>query len=224
MRIQCPCGLVTATVEVADGRAGRVRFASVPAFAFARDAVVVTEPVRAGDPGHRLWRCVLRRAAGLRPGARPGAQPGLAAGRGRDGDQACGRRRRFPSSHPDSPDLAYLYGIILTDDTERRLRCRHDQCLRVRRRPGRPQPDRLRRHGRLALMHRRREVATGKTRRFRSITGGEFVGPGARHDSGRARIRRWRSRSPARPSSPARRASGASPTTPWAAASCCGAD
>ena len=42
VRIQCPCGLVAATVEVQDGRAGRVRFASVPAFAFARDAVVVT--------------------------------------------------------------------------------------------------------------------------------------------------------------------------------------
>ena len=47
VRIQCPCGLVTARAEVKDGRAGRVGFASVPAFAFARDAVVVSRRLRA---------------------------------------------------------------------------------------------------------------------------------------------------------------------------------
>ena len=42
VNIQCPCGLVTAWVEVADGRPGRVRFESVPAFAFALDRLVET--------------------------------------------------------------------------------------------------------------------------------------------------------------------------------------
>ena len=34
--LQCPCGPVAVTVEVKDGRAGRVRFESVPAFAAAQ--------------------------------------------------------------------------------------------------------------------------------------------------------------------------------------------
>jgi len=37
VNIQCPCGLVRAKVEVRQGRAGAVRFESVPAFGFALD-------------------------------------------------------------------------------------------------------------------------------------------------------------------------------------------
>src|ERR1041384_5566291 len=40
VKIQCPCGLVCAKVEVANGRAGAVRFESVPAFAFALEQAV----------------------------------------------------------------------------------------------------------------------------------------------------------------------------------------
>ena len=37
VKIQCPCGLVTAHVEYQDGKAGDVRFESVPCFVFATD-------------------------------------------------------------------------------------------------------------------------------------------------------------------------------------------
>ena len=43
---------------------------------------------------------------------------------------------------------------------------------------------------RLALMHRRGQVATGEPRRFRSITGGEFEGR-VLSRPGPARTRRW---------------------------------
>ncbi|RVD50368.1 proline racemase, partial [Mesorhizobium sp. M2D.F.Ca.ET.140.01.1.1] len=37
VNIEAPCGLVVASVEVSDGKAGAVSFESVPAFLFARD-------------------------------------------------------------------------------------------------------------------------------------------------------------------------------------------
>ncbi|KAK3747842.1 hypothetical protein QZH41_015987 [Actinostola sp. cb2023] len=41
--IQCPCGIVKAFVELSEGKSGRVRFVSVPAFAFALNLKVETE-------------------------------------------------------------------------------------------------------------------------------------------------------------------------------------
>ena len=40
VKIQCPCGLITAHVEYQDGRAGAVRFESVPCFVFATDQTI----------------------------------------------------------------------------------------------------------------------------------------------------------------------------------------
>jgi len=37
VKIQCPCGLVTAYVEYQDGKTGTVRFESVPCFVYAAD-------------------------------------------------------------------------------------------------------------------------------------------------------------------------------------------
>ena len=146
VRIQCPCGLVTTTVEVADGRAGRVRFASVPAFAFARDAVVVT--ARSGRSPWTLATAVPSTAC-----CRPppwGSTWSAARSRGwwrRRWRSSMPPPRRFPLSHPDEPRSRLLLRGHPDRRHERQPRCRHDQCLRVRRRAGRPQPDRLRRHG-----------------------------------------------------------------------------
>src|SRR3954453_3745776 len=109
VRIQCPCGLVTARVDVADGRAGRVSFTSVPAFAFARDAVVVTDgmgPVTL-DIGY----------GGAFYGVLAAAELGLdleTSPLGRIGDAAeqlkAAAAAQLALTHPDSPDLAFLYG------------------------------------------------------------------------------------------------------------------
>jgi trans-L-3-hydroxyproline dehydratase len=175
VRIQCPCGLVTARVEVAAGRAGRVRFASVPAFAFARDAVVATNlfgPVSM-DVGY----------GGAFYGILPAAELGLdlaASPLGRIVETALALKAaamgQLSLAHPGEPDLAFLYGIILTDG--------HDGS------GGRPttnicvfadgQVDRSPTGSgvtaRMAVMHRRRQVEQGEPRRFRSVTGAEFTG------------------------------------------------
>ena len=40
VKLQCPCGLVTAYVQYEDGKSGAVRFESVPSFAFATDLTI----------------------------------------------------------------------------------------------------------------------------------------------------------------------------------------
>jgi trans-L-3-hydroxyproline dehydratase len=171
LRIQCPCGMVPATVEVTGGRAGRVRFASVPAFAFARDAVVVTEPFGplTLDIGYGgAFYAVL-----------PASTLGLDLERsplGRLVEAALAIERaaaaQIPLTHPDSLDLAFLYGVILTDD---RTEPSTNVCVFAEGQVDRS-PTGSGVTARLALMHRRGEVASGERRRFRSITGGEFTG------------------------------------------------
>ena len=175
VRIQCPCGLVTTTVEVADGRAGRVRFASVPAFAFARDAVVVSGPFGPVtlDIGYggAFYGVLPASALGLDLERSPVSRLVEAAMAIKHAAAA-----QIPLSHPDSPDLAYFYGVILTDDTSANPdAATTNVCVFADGQVDRS-PTGSGVTARLALMHRRREVATGQSRRFRSITGGEFVG------------------------------------------------
>ena len=173
--IQCPCGLVVASVAVAAGRAGSVRFASVPAFAFARDAVVVTE--RFGplvlDIGYggAFYAILPASALGLDLARSPVAQLVEAAMAVKGAAAA-----QIPLRHPDDPDLAFLYGTILTDDPSGDpARPTSNVCVFADGQVDRS-PTGSGVTARLALMHRRGEVAVDQTRRFRSITGGEFAG------------------------------------------------
>ncbi|HEX6013599.1 MAG TPA: proline racemase family protein [Geminicoccaceae bacterium] len=175
VRIQCPCGLVTVTVQVRDGRAGGARFQSVPAFAHARDAVVATQeygPVtldvgyggafygilRAATLGLDLERDSLARLvdAAMRVKAAAAAQLSL--------------------THPTEPELAFLYGIMLTDGAdEYSPRSTLNICVFADGQVDRS-PTGSGVTARLALMHRRGQVGVGQSRSFRSITGAEFVG------------------------------------------------
>ena len=175
VRIQCPCGLVVATVEVAGGRSGRVRFSSVPAFALARDAVAVSQ--RFGpltlDIGYggAFYGILPASTLGLDLLQSPVAQLVEAAMAVKAAASA-----QIPIAHPDDPDLAYLYGIILTDDPDPRPDAvTTNVCVFADGQVDRS-PTGSGVTARLALMHRRRQVATGEARRFRSITGGEFLG------------------------------------------------
>ena len=112
--IECPCGLVTAYVEVKDGKSGRVSFDSVPAFLFADGLTVdvpgvgkITADVSYGGAFYALADA---------------AQFGLdiRTSRVRDLVDAATRlteavRAALPLSHPEHDDLAFLYGSILTD-------------------------------------------------------------------------------------------------------------
>ena len=114
VNIQCPCGLVRAHVEVENGRAGAVRFESVPAFAFALDRPV--EVPGAGtvtlDIGYGGAYYAILPAATFALDVRRSSVRDLTDAAERVTRAA---KAQIPLEHPDDPDLAFLYGTILTD-------------------------------------------------------------------------------------------------------------
>ncbi|MGD9512326.1 MAG: proline racemase family protein [Geminicoccaceae bacterium] len=175
VRIQCPCGLVTAMVDTPDGRAGRVRFASVPAFAFVREAVVLTAewgPVTLDiGYGGAFYAVLPASALGLDLASSPVGRLVEAAMAVKAAAAA-----QIPLTHPDDADLAFLYGTILTDDADPASgEPTTNVCVFADGQVDRS-PTGSGVTARLALMHRRGQVATGERRTFRSITGAEFEG------------------------------------------------
>ena len=179
VNIEAPCGLVTASVEVRDGKAGAVSFESVPAFLFARDQSVdlpdfgtIGFDVAYGGAFYALADC---------------RQFGLEFGRSRvrdfvDAATALTQKLKagFPLSHPDHDDLAFLYGTILTDDGDgANGRPTKNVCVfadaEVDRSPtgwGVP--------ARLAAIHARGGIGLGEERLFESVAGSRFTGAAIR--------------------------------------------
>ncbi|XP_078262728.1 trans-3-hydroxy-L-proline dehydratase isoform X1 [Rhinoraja longicauda] len=114
VNIHCPCGLVRAYVQYEGGKSGRVRFHSVPAFVFATDIPVDV-------PGHgkimvdvvyggAFYAFVSANCFGL----------DVCSTKTRDLVDAAvavtnAVKARIKLHHPDSEDLAFLYGTIITD-------------------------------------------------------------------------------------------------------------
>lgn len=174
VNIECPCGLVRARVEVREGRAGRVRFESVPAFALARDAVVLTErfgPVTVDVAYGGAFYAVLPAASlGLDVELSPVGRLVEAA------MEVKAAARTLALSHPDDADLAFLYGTILTDGSDAWDEApTANACVFADGQVDRS-PTGSGVTARLALMHRRGQVAVGQARLFRSVTGGLFEG------------------------------------------------
>ena len=120
VRIEAPCGLVLADVAVSNGKAGAVSFVSVPAFVHARDLHVTV-------PGHGAVICDIAYGGAFYALA-DAAQCGLEFGRDPvrafvDAADAITQaiRRALVLDHPDSADLAFLYGTILSDGGDGRL-------------------------------------------------------------------------------------------------------
>ncbi|KAG7461292.1 hypothetical protein MATL_G00208500 [Megalops atlanticus] len=118
VNIHCPCGLVKAFVGYSSGKTGSVRFQSVPAFAFATD-VSVSVPGH-GDVvvdisyGGAFYVFLNAERFGL----------DVRKSRTRDlVDAATAVTNAVKSQvtlhHPTSADLAFLYGTILTDGSNR---------------------------------------------------------------------------------------------------------
>jgi proline racemase len=175
VRIQCPCGLVTARVAVEGGRAGHVRFASVPAFVLARDAVVLTDA---------LGPVTLDIAyGGAFYGVLPAAELGLdllESPLARIVDAALqvktAAMAQLVLSHPTEPDLAFLYGVIFTDKVDKSTEISTTNiCVFAAGQVDRS-PTGSGVTARLALMHRRGQIAIGQSKSFRSVTGAEFTG------------------------------------------------
>ena len=101
----------------------------MPAFAFARDAVVVTRgfgPVTLDIGYGGAFYAVLPAAElGLDLGSSPLGRIVEAA----DGSEGGGRAHADARRHPDEPDLAFLYGTILTDGGDGAGRAEPNICV-----------------------------------------------------------------------------------------------
>lgn len=112
--IECPCGVVKALVDIEEGRSGRVRFVSVPAFAFGLDVEINTEKfgkvkVDIGFGG-AFYAIVTADRLGL----------DVRSSRLNDIVDAANvitnsAKSQIRLHHPDSEELAFLYGTIITD-------------------------------------------------------------------------------------------------------------
>ena len=177
VRIQCPCGLVTARVaRRADGSTGEVAFESVPAFALALDREVTVEGYGAVmlDIGYGgAFYAVL-----------PAGSFGLdvLGSATRDLVDAAGAvtqavKAQVAIAHPDDPDLGFLYGTILTDGGDG---ASHDRpsaniCVFADNQVDRS-PTGSGVAARIALMRARGMIAEGDTAYFESVTRTIFRG------------------------------------------------
>lgn len=175
VRIQCPCGLVTARVRVAGGRSGEVAFDSVPAFAFQRDAVIHTPtygPVTADIGfGGAFYAILPAQHLGLDVTTSPTRDLVDAATVVTEA-----AKRQVALQHPDDPDLAFLYGTILTDGRDGLAGGPSANiCVFADRQVDRS-PTGSGVTARVAVMHRRGQLGLGEPRRFASVTGAVFEG------------------------------------------------
>lgn len=175
VNIEAPCGLVVASVEVRDGKAGAVAFESVPAFLFAGGQTIelaghgtIGFDVAYGGAFYALADC---------------HQFGLEFGKSRvrdfvDAATALTDRLKaeFPLSHPDHGDLAFLYGTILTDGRDAFSDgVTKNICVFAEAEVDRS-PTGSGVTARLAAMHAKGEISIGQTRTFESIAGSRFSG------------------------------------------------
>lgn len=193
VNIEAPCGLVVASVEVRGGKAGAVSFESVPAFLFAREQKIdlagygkIIFDIAYGGAFYALADC---------------HQFGLEFGRDRVRDFVDAAttlterlKAEFPLSHPDHPDLAFLYGTILTDGGDAFYgEATKNVCVFADAEVDRS-PTGSGVTARLASMCARGEIDLGQERTFESIAGSRFSGAVARttkagpHDAIIARV------------------------------------
>jgi trans-L-3-hydroxyproline dehydratase len=170
VRLQCPCGLVVATVA----GDGTVHFESVPAFAYALDRVA---PTRTWGPvgvdiayGGAFYAVLAADSIGLDLKASPMR---AIADAGEEITKAAAAA--IPIEHPEEPDLAFLYGTILTDGREGKHTPSRNICIFAGRQVDRS-PTGSGVTARMALAAARRTAPAGEERLFESCTGAIFSG------------------------------------------------
>jgi trans-L-3-hydroxyproline dehydratase len=177
VRLQCPCGLVVASVA-ADGW---VRFESVPSFAYALDRIAPTAtwgPVTVDVAyGGAFYAFLPADSIGLDLRQSP-MRAIVDAGE----EIARAAAKAVPIEHPDEPDLAFLYGTILTDGGDGKDAPSRNVCIFAGRQIDRS-PTGSGVSARMALQLARRQARIGEQRRFESCTGAIFTGTAVREAS-----------------------------------------
>ncbi len=173
LKLQCPCGLVEVSVEPS----GAARFLSVPAFAFALDREI--------DLGDKRIKVDIG-YGGAFYAFLPAATFGLDVRRSRTKDLVAAAsavteavKAQIPLNHPDDPDLAFLYGTILTDGGDGIDAPSANICVFAADEVDRS-PTGSGVTARLALMaargEARNQTEAGGWHRFESVTGSIFEG------------------------------------------------
>jgi proline racemase len=174
VRLQCPCGLVVANVD----KQGWVRFESVPSFVYALDRVALTStwgPVTVDIAyGGAFYAFLPADSIGLDLRTSP-MRTIVDAGE----EIALAVAKAIPIEHPDEPDLAFLYGTILTDGGDGKDRPSRNVCIFAGRQIDRS-PTGSGVSARMALQVARREAKLGEARKFESCTGSIFTGAALR--------------------------------------------
>jgi trans-L-3-hydroxyproline dehydratase len=174
VKLQCPCGLVIA--RVADD--GRVRFESVPSFVYALDRLAPTPtwgPVTVDIAyGGAFYAFLPADSIGLDLGRSP-----MRAIADAGEEIARAVAKAVPIEHPSEPDLAFLYGTILTDGGDGAREPSRNVCIFAGRQIDRS-PTGSGVSARMALQVARRQARLGEERRFESCTGAIFAGKALR--------------------------------------------
>ena len=174
VNVQCPCGLVTAHVQVRDGCPGVVHFESVGAFAPLLDAGVEVEGVGVVEVdigyGGAFYAFVPAARFGLDVRTSPARSLVDAAWA-----VTCAAKAQLELDHPGHADLAFLYGTILTDGTLGDDRPSANVCVFADRQVDRS-PTGSGVTARMAIQRARGQAGVGDERRFSSVTGAVFTG------------------------------------------------
>jgi len=174
VRLQCPCGLVVANVACD----GSVRFESVPSFAYALDCIAPTAtwgPVAVDIAyGGAFYAFLAADTIGLDLRQSP-MRVIVDAGE----EIAKAVAKAVPVEHPDEPDLAFLYGTILTDGGSGKDAPSRNVCIFAGRQIDRS-PTGSGVSARMALQAARRQTRLGDQRRFESATGSVFTATAVR--------------------------------------------
>ena len=172
--IQCPCGPVTVFVDVKDGVAGRVRFRSVASFALDLDRQVEVEGYGSVtyDVGYGGAYYAIADAArfGLEVTGSPAKKLVEAANALSDAV-----RNDLVLTHPDSEDLADLYGSILTDGVNDGDRISANVCVFADSQVDRS-PTGSGVTARMAIRYARGQVSLHEERTFESLIGSTMTG------------------------------------------------
>lgn len=174
VNIECPCGLVKAFVQVKDGQSTQVRFESVPSFVLARQKLVSVErygPIEVDIAyGGAFYAFVAADQVGL--DVRSSKVSSLVESASAISDAV---KQQLEISHPDDPDLGYLYGTILTDGNDSYSPDpTANICVFADRQVDRS-PTGSGVTARIALHYRNGLIEFGQERAFESVTGAVFT-------------------------------------------------